>query len=139
MSTLRIAPITAALTLAAAPVAAQPGSAADPIVVRMKRGADSVRLTGELRQNRDCCAYLIKARGGQTLNWRVTGPAVRVTLSYPDGQVDGPGLPNPIPLPTDGAYVFTVRPNLMADGAFGRYVLRLRIPPTPAERIRGRR
>ena len=113
----------------AAQAAAQPGSANDAIVVHMKRGADSVQLTGALRQNRDCCAYAFKARAGQTLNWRLTGPAIRTTMTYPDGHTDGPGLPNAIPLPADGGYVFSVRPDLMADGAFGRFVLRLRIPP----------
>lgn len=110
-------------------VAAALGSEANPIVVRMKRGSDSVRLTGVLRQNRDCCSYRLKARAGQTLNWRVIGPAIRVTMTYPDGHIDGPGLPPAIPLPADGAYVFRVSPNLMADGAYGRFVLRLKIPP----------
>lgn len=108
--------------------AAAPGSQANPIAVRMRRGADSVRLAGVLRQNRDCCSYRFKARAGQTLNWTVMGPAIRVTMTYPDGHTDGPGLPAAIPLPADGAYVFRVSPNLMADGAFGRFVLRLRIP-----------
>ena len=110
-------------------VAAAPGSANNPIVVRMKRGSDSVRLAGVLRQNRDCCSYRFKARAGQTLNWSVSGPAIRVTMTYPDGHIDGPGLPAAIPLPADGAYVFRVSPNLMADGAFGRFVLKFRIPP----------
>lgn len=116
--------------LAAAPVAAQPGSTHDPIVVRMKRGRDHVRLTGVLREARDCCSYRFKARGGQTLRWRVSGPAIRVVLTYPDGTTDGPGLPAAIPLPKDGAYVLRVAPNLMADGAYGRFVLDLTIPPS---------
>jgi hypothetical protein len=110
-------------------VAAASGSVNHPIVVRMKRGSDSVRLAGVLRENRDCCSYRLKARAGQTLNWMVSGPATRVTMTYPDGHIDGPGLPAAIPLPADGAYVFRVSPNLMADGAFGRFVLRLKIPP----------
>jgi hypothetical protein len=125
-------PMTFALVLFAGQAEARPGSAADPIVVRMKRGADTIRLAGDLRQNRDCCAYLIKARAGQTLHWRLTGPAIRVTMRYPDGHIDGPGLPDAVPLPADGAYLFTVSPDLMADGAFGRFVLNLRIPPAGA-------
>lgn len=99
------------------------------MVVRMKRASDSVRLSGVLRPNLDCCAYRFKAHEGQTLNWTVTGPAVRTTIRYPNGDTDGPGLPAAIPLPADGTYVFTISPNLMADGAFGRFVLTLRIPP----------
>ena len=115
--------------LLAGPALAQAGSAARPIAVRMKRGTDSVRLTGILRQSRDCCAYRIKARAGQSLIWRESGAAVRVTMRYPDGHIDGPGLPNTILLPMDGAYMFSVRPNLMADGGFGAFVLNLKIPP----------
>jgi hypothetical protein len=124
-------PIALALMTCASPVLAASGGADDPVVVRMTRGTDTIRLTGVLRQNRDCCAYRFKAHAGQVLHWRVSGPAIRVTLTYPDGQADGPGLPSALPLPDDGAYVFSVRPNLMADGAFGRFTLRLTIPPAP--------
>ena len=124
-----VAALAVVLTVAAGEAsAAAPGSQANPIVVRMKRGADSMRLTGVLRQNRDCCSYRFKARAGQTLDWTVQGPAIRVTMTYPDGHTDGPGLPAAIPLTADGVYVFRVSPNLMADGAFGRFVLKFRIP-----------
>jgi hypothetical protein len=119
----------ALLLLLVGPALAQTGSVEHPIIVRMKRGTDTVRFTGVLRQNRDCCAYRIKARAGQSLIWRESGAAVRVTMLYPDGHTDGPGLPNTILLPMDGAYVFSVRPNLMADGGFGPFKLSLKIPP----------
>jgi hypothetical protein len=125
----RVLALSTALALAASAAAAQPGNAADPIVIKMKRGSDSVRLTGVLRQNAACCTYAFKASAGQTLYWRITGSATRQTIGYPDGHVDGPGLPNPVPLPASGLYSFSVSPNLMADGAFGRYVLKIRIPP----------
>ena len=124
----RLALIPAALWLMAGPVLAQPGSEASPIVVKMRRGTDTIRLTGVLRQDRDCCAYLVKANAGQTLRWRVTGPAVRVTITSPKGDSDGPE-PAAIPLPYTGAYVFTVHPNTMADNAFGPFKLTLTIPP----------
>jgi hypothetical protein len=85
-----------------------------------------------LRQGRDCCSDRFKARGSQTLSWRVSGPAIRVTLTDPNGTTDGPGLPAAIPLLKDGVYVFRVAPNLMADGAYGRFVLSLTIPPLAA-------
>jgi hypothetical protein len=119
----------AAVTGVAAPAGAQPGSASDPIIIRMRPGTDRVRITGDLRQNHDCCAYRFEARAGQTLYWTLTGPAVRVVMTYPDGRVDGPGVPGVVPLPQSGVYVFAVSPDLMADGAFGRFVLRMRIPP----------
>ncbi len=119
------------LSLIATAAAAQPGNAADPIVIKMKRGTDSVRLTGVMRQNSACCTYAFKASAGQQLYWSITGAVTRQVIGYPDGHVDGPGLPNPIPLPATGLYSFSVSPDLMADGAFGRYVLKIRIPPLP--------
>jgi len=121
--------VALALALGAGAQAAPAGSATRPIVVKMKRGTDNVRLTGVLRPNRDCCAYVFKAHAGQRLVWRVSGPATRQVITFPDGHTDGPGLPNPLALPADGAYQFSVRPNLMADGAYGRFTLWLRIPP----------
>lgn len=121
--------VLAATLMAAASAQARPGSADDPIVVHMKRGTDRIRLTGVLRQGRDCCAYAIGARAGQTLHWTLTGPATRQTITDPSGSTEGPGIAQAIPLAADGTYIFTVRPNLMADGAFGRYVLTITIPP----------
>jgi hypothetical protein len=118
-----------ALILWAGASAAQPGSPSDPIPVHMKRGTYAVRLTGALRAGKDCCAYVFKAHAGQTLRWRFSGPAARMTITSPSGDTDGPGLPSDIPLQSDGAYVLTVHPNLMADGAYGRYTLTLSIPP----------
>lgn len=123
-----------ALVTAAAMVLAQPAFAAsgaddDPISVHFKRGSDSIQYRGALKQNVQCCAYSIKAHAGQTLYWRFTGPAFRAVIAYPDGQIDGPGIPTAIPLRQDGVYVLTFSPNLMADGAFGRFVLTIRIPP----------
>ncbi len=115
--------------LLAGTAAAAVGSANQPIAVHFRRGTDSIRYTGVLRQNRDCCAYRFKARAGQVLHWRGAGAVVGITLLYPDGHQDGPGFPEAIPLPMDGAYVFSVRPNLMADGGFGRFTLTMTIPP----------
>jgi len=124
------------LTLAAAAVlalatsaSAQPGSVAYPIVIKMKRGTDSVTLTGVMRQNVDCCTYVFKAAAGQRMIWSISGAVTRQVVTYPDGHADGPGIPSPLPLPASGAYSFSVSPDLMADGAFGRYVLKIRIPP----------
>jgi hypothetical protein len=125
----RYAVIAAAVLGLAQPALAATGSQSDPMPVHFKRGADTVRLKGELKPNVQCCAYRLKAHAGQSLYWRFTGPAFRAVMTYPDGQTDGPGLSSPIRLPLDGVYVLTFSPNLMADGAFGRFKLTLRIPP----------
>jgi len=119
----------AAFLFAAAPAIAQPGSEASPIPVHFAQGGDSIRFTGVLRQNHQCCSYRFTAEAGQVLNWRETGAAIRVVMTYPDGHSDGPGLPQTIALPQTGTYVFTISPDLMADGAFGPFTLRLQIPP----------
>ena len=120
--------VAVALTALASTAAARPGDAAHPIVLKMQRGTDSVTVHGVLRQNVDCCAYTFKAHAGQTLHWTETGATARMGIAYPDGDGINPGLPNPVPLPQTGAYVLTVSPDLMAEGAFGRFTLKLRIP-----------
>jgi hypothetical protein len=104
---------------------AQSGSAADPIVVHLRRGTDSVRLHGVLVQGRDCCAYAFVAESGQRLIVKETGAAARLVLRYPNGNVDGPGLPQNLVLPAHGTYVLSVSPDLMADGAYGPFTLTL--------------
>ena len=125
----RLSLISAVAIMLVGPASAATGSGKDPIPVHFQRGSDTVRLTGALKQNVECCAYRFKAHAGQTLHWRFTGPAFRAVIAYPNGEVEGPGIPNAISLPTTGAYVLTFSPNLMADGAFGRYRLTLTIPP----------
>jgi hypothetical protein len=115
--------------LIAAPTLAQVGNAAMPIPLKMKRGTDNLTVRGVLKQNVACCSYVFAARAGQKLYWRENGAAARMTIAYPDGHSDGPGLPNPLPLPQTGHYVLGVSPDLMADGAFGRFTLTIRIPP----------
>jgi hypothetical protein len=121
--------IGVAAMLLATTAVARPGDAAHPIVLKMQRGTDSVTVHGVLRQGVDCCAYTFKAHAGQVLRWSQSGAAARIGLAYPNGDGINPGLPSPTPLPQTGVYVFTVSPNLMADGGFGPFKLKLRIPP----------
>jgi hypothetical protein len=120
---------TAILMLTAGGAAARPGDADHPIELKMALGTDVVTVHGVLRQNVDCCNYTFKAHAGQTLHWSLSGPAARIGLAYPDGDGINPGLPNPTPLPQTGAYTFSVSPDLMAEGAFGKFTLTIRIPP----------
>ena len=119
----------ALLALGAPAAAAQPGSTSRPIQLKMRRGTDAIVVRGVLRRSLDCCVYVFKAAAGQQLQWSERGATARLVMTYPDGRVDGPGLPNPLPLPATGAYTLSVSPDLMADGAFGRFTLTLRIPP----------
>ncbi len=123
-----------AAVLIAGTAAAQDIYQPRPIPVHMARGTDTIRLNGALRRGGDCCTYVFKAHAGQTLVWRFSGPAARMVIVYPNGDADGPGIPSRIHLPEDGAYQFRVSPNLMADGAFGRFTLTLTILPLPRPR-----
>ena len=118
-----------ALGLVATPALAQVGNPAMPIEIKMKRGTDYATVRGVLRQNGDCCTYVFKARAGQRMYWRESGAVVRMVITYPDGNSDGPGLPNPQPLTESGTYTLAISPDLMAEGAFGTYTLKIRIPP----------
>ncbi len=118
-----------ALALAAAPALAQIGNPAMPIEIKMKRGTDTATISGVLVQNGDCCTYVFGARAGQKLYWSERGAVVRMVLTNPDGEAVGPGLYNPQPLPQSGEYTLAISPDLMAEGAFGPYVIKLRIPP----------
>ncbi len=126
---LKAAALAAILALAAGPALAQVGNAAMPIELKMKRGTDRLTVAGRLTKTGACCTYVFKAAKGQALHLSETGASVRLVITYPDGTVDGPGFANPLPLPATGAYTLAVSPDLMADGAYGRFTLKLRIPP----------
>jgi len=113
--------------LATGEAQAAAGSGDDPIVVHMRRGTDHIRLQGVLKEGVDCCTYKFVARKGQRLTASVNGPASRLTITYPNGDGDGPGLPDRMELPETGTYLLDVHPNLMADGAYGRFTLDLAI------------
>ena len=130
---MKAAPIAAFALLSAITLwpgeasACQAGARNCPFNVRMARGTNTIALRGVTAPNRDCCSYRFWARGGQTLYWRFSGPATRMVISYPNGEADGPGIPETLPLPASGFYVFDVHPNLMAEGAYGPFHLTLTI------------
>jgi hypothetical protein len=130
LQTLTVAILALALAGATATgAAAQVGNPTMPFYLKMKRGTDRLTVRGVLRRDVACCTYVFKAHAGQQLYWSERGAAVRLTIGYPDGHMDGPGLANPLPLPADGAYTLAVSADLMANGAYGPFTLKLRIPP----------
>ncbi|HUN94164.1 MAG TPA: hypothetical protein VMU33_19080 [Burkholderiaceae bacterium] len=66
---------------------------------------------------------------GAVLHWSYAGPNVRMTLRYPGGDVDGPGLPDLIPLNTSGEHVLTISSNLMAEDIYGSFRIRVWLDP----------
>ncbi len=129
MRTMALAATAAFLVAMAGSALAEAGDDSHPIPLHMARGTDTVTVRGRLGPHSDCCNYTFKAHAGQTLYFTFNGPAARLGLTYPNGDGIDPGLPSPTPLPQDGEYTFSISPDLMAEGIYGRFTLKIRIPP----------
>jgi|SRR5215831_3312556 len=103
------------------------GSDGCPMWLRLRPGSVGITVRDRLTPTRSRYSYAFRARAGQKLTWAFSGPAVRTLLQYPTGGSDGPGLPDIIPLPSSGTYVFTISANTMAEDIVGSFKLTLRI------------
>jgi hypothetical protein len=72
-------------------------------------------------------SYAFTGSEGQTFSWKYSGPAVRVLLAYPDGNIDGPGLDPDIALVKTGTYVFSIASNTMAENIYGYFKLQFKL------------
>jgi len=120
-----LAPISGPSSDAHAACAA--GSDGCPIWLRLRPGSVGITVHERLTPNRSRYSYAFRARAGQKLTWAFSGPMVRTLLRYPTGGSDGPGLPDIVPLPSSGIYVFTISSNTMAEDIVGPFKLTLRI------------
>ena len=84
-------------------------------------------LHGVLTPDSHGCRYSFDARAGGRLAWSVSGPAVHVVLTSPDGNADGPGLSPVVVLTLTGIYVLGVSPDTMAEGSYGPFELRMQL------------
>ncbi len=123
LSAFAIAPTIAAPTR----VHHHPHPAACPVTVSLRANGPAVTRTGDLTQANSHCLYRFHADAGDSLVWSESGAAIRVVITDPAGNADGPGVPNTYPLTKSGEYSFEVGANLMADGGFGPYTLTLRL------------
>ena len=101
------------------------GAPACPIELSVS--ADRVAADGNLSPEHSSASYAFVIQAPARLQWSVSGPAVRVVLAYPDGDVDGPGLPEVVSLKSAGRYVFSLSSNTMAEGIYGKFRLELRL------------
>jgi hypothetical protein len=99
------------------------GAPSCPIQINIKYDASPVVVAGHLSPRRPSFSYRFSAGPNISLGWTYKGPAVRVLLTDPDGETDGPGLPNRLLLEKKGSYVFSVASNLMADKIYGKFRL----------------
>ena len=102
-----------------------------PIELRFVAAPDgrSAIVEGELSAERPSISYAFRLESRGRLQWSLRGPAVRVTLASPDGEVIGPGLPRVVPLSAPGRYVFSISSNTMAEGIYGPFRLELQVLP----------
>jgi hypothetical protein len=115
----------------AQPVAVCSGQPRCPIELRFSTGmgARDAVVEGGLSPDRPSMSYAFDARARGRLQWSLRGPAVRVTLAAPDGDVIGPGVPAVLPLRVSGRYVLSVSSNTMAEGIYGPFRLEVRLLP----------
>jgi hypothetical protein len=126
-----VAALAVATTATAAPTRTHhpmpPPAASCPVTVSLHVNGATVTRHGTLTQDNSHCAYRFHADAGDTLVWSESGAAIRVVITDPSGNADGPGVPNSYPLTKTGEYTFEVGANLMADGGFGPYTLHLKL------------
>jgi hypothetical protein len=96
-----------------------------PIQIDIQYDALPVTVAGRLSPRRPSVSYRFSAGPNVWLGWAYKGPAARTLLTDPDGETDGPGLPNRLFLKKEGFYVFSVASNLMADKIYGKFRLSL--------------
>ncbi len=96
-------------------------------VVSLHVGGPAVIEHGRLTDTRSSCTYLFRAHRGEKLQWEVSGAATRQVITGPNGEGEGPGFANPYPITQTGQYELEISANLMAEGAYGKYTLRLRL------------
>ena len=107
--------------------ACRPGAAECPIELAFS--ANHAEVSGTLTPEHSSVSYTFKIEAPAQLQWSLSGPAVRVVLTRPDGDADGPGLPAAVPLAAAGRYVFSLSSNTMAENIYGAYRLDLRLSP----------
>lgn len=126
------------LACASKPPAAQnrcppnrPGCQVEVVFNDVGLGERVVRLEGRLSAEQPSAIYLFTAAAGETLRLHMTAPVVRLVLTRPNGQTEGPGLPAEMVLPAKGKYTLRIAANSMAESSYGDFVLELRLIRAP--------
>lgn len=107
--------------------ACRPGAPECPIEVVF--AANHAEVSGTLSPEHSSVSYVFHIKAPEQLQWSLSGPAVRVVLTRPGGDADGPGIPAIVPLAAAGRYVFGLSSNTMAEDIYGAYRLDMRLSP----------
>ena len=121
-------------TAADAAPACRAGDPACPIELVFT--ANHAQVSGTLSAEHGSASYVFHVKAPAQLQWSLSGPAVRVVLTRPDGAADGPGIPATVPLAAAGRYVFSLSSNTMAENIYGAYRLDMRLSFTTADGAR---
>jgi len=115
-------------TAADASPACRPGAPACPIELVFT--ANHAAVSGTLSPEHSGVSYAFHIKSPEQLQWSLSGPAVRIVLTPPDGDAEGPGIPATVPLAAAGRYVFSLSSNTMAEDIYGPYRLDMRLSPS---------
>jgi hypothetical protein len=107
--------------------ACRPGAPECPIELVLS--ANHTEVNGTLSREHSSVSYAFNVKAPAQLQWSLSGPAVRIVLTRPGGDADGPGLPAAVPLAAAGRYVFSLSSNTMAEDIYGAYRLELHLSP----------
>lgn len=117
-----------ACALPGSPVASPACRSGDPLCpIKVAFVSGSAVIQGSLTADHGSASYAFTTKAPMRLQWSMSGPAVHLVLTHPDGSVDGPGLPAIVPLATAGRHVLQVSSNTMAEDIYGGFRLELRL------------
>jgi hypothetical protein len=109
----------------------RPGCQVEVVFTNVGLGERVAYLSARLSAEQPSISYMFTAAANETLRLKWAGPAARLVLTRPDGQVSGPGLPVEMVLFAKGKYVLRVAANSTADESYGEFQLELRLVGTP--------
>jgi hypothetical protein len=109
----------------------RPGCQIEIVFTDVGLGERVARLEGRLSADQPNVTYVFTVDAGTRMRLKFSGPAIRLLLTRPNGQVDGPGLPVETVLNPKGKYTLRVAVNTMADDSYGNFVLEMRLIQAP--------
>ena len=109
----------------------RPGCQIEIVFADVGLGERVARMQGHLSADQPGISYVFAGRAGETLRLKFSGPAARLVLTWPDGRLDGRGLPAELLLGAKGNYALRVSGDTMADNAYGEFQLELRLTRAP--------
>ena len=109
----------------------RPGCQVEVVFTNVGLGERVASPSARLSAEQPSISYMFTAAANETLRLRFSGPAARLLLTRPDGQVNGPGLPAEMVLLAKGKYILRVTTNTTSDDSYGDFQLEMRLVGKP--------